>query len=334
MVSCCLPLFQCFELVAVLIPDPDEVFTAVVGHFVGTIEPVDVSLTVTSDQPSFVLLRHGRLFGGVLASSGITGFALLMGVAFFKAQFRVSTYCLEMAAIPLATMQIRRIGLAAADAWQIGVARTDKGVESFLSLSLVVSVWPELCQPLLAAFAPVLFSLFCSLMRLAAAFTFSFLRSSIARIAPCSGLHHRIRMSWNFGTKYSPHTLHLRRDGLRMGTTLNLYQREVSAEHGTSIDVHLVGILQGLARRGVAEDKQISTSYRRDNAVLSVANPFTIPDDHVFRDRLVERIFVMRVVSVADNDFTFSGNQLDDEWQAGRFMNQSLSQHLFFHNQD
>lgn len=83
-----------------------------------------------------------------------------MGVAFFKAQFRVSTYCLEMAAIPLATMQIRRIGLAAADAWQIGVARTDKGVESFLSLSLVVSVWPELCQPLLAAFAPVLFSLF------------------------------------------------------------------------------------------------------------------------------------------------------------------------------
>ena len=160
MVSCCLPLFQCFELVAVLIPVPDEVFTSVVGHFVWTIEPVDVSLTVTSDQPSFVLLRHGRLFGGVLASSGITGFALLMGVAFFKAQFRVSTYCLEMAAIPLATMQIRRIGLATADAWQIGVARTDQGVASFLSLSLVLSGWPELCQPLLAAFAPVLFSLF------------------------------------------------------------------------------------------------------------------------------------------------------------------------------
>ncbi|HFD4207234.1 TPA: hypothetical protein ACF3SX_007209, partial [Pseudomonas aeruginosa] len=109
-----------------------------------------------------------------------------------------------------------------------------------------------------------------------------------------------------------------------MVTTLDLYQREVSAEHGTGIDVHLVGILQGLARWGVPEDKQTGTGYRRDNAVLSVANPLTIPDDHIFRDRLIEFIFVVRVVSVADNDFTFSGNQLDDEWQLSCFVNQSL----------
>ena len=99
-----------------------------------------------------------------------------------------------------------------------------------------------------------------------------------------------------------------------MVTTLHLNQREVSAKHRSCVDVHLVGILQGLARRGVAEDKQISTGYRRDNAALSVANPLTIPDDHIFRDRLIEFIFVVGVVSVADNDFTFSGNQLDDEW--------------------
>nr|DAL36385.1 MAG TPA_asm: hypothetical protein [Caudoviricetes sp.] len=116
---------------------------------------------------------------------------------------------------------------------------------------------------------------------------------------------------------------------LLMVTTLNLYQREVSAKHSSCVDVHLVGILQGLARRGVAEDKQIGTVYRRGNAVLSVANPFTIPDDHIFRDRLIEFIFVVRVVSVADNDFTFSGNQLDDEWQLSCFVNQHLSQHFF-----
>src|SRR5690606_25642576 len=127
--------------------------------------------------------------------------------------------------------------------------------------------------------------------------------------------HQRIRISWNFGTKYSPHTLHLRRDGLRMATTLNLYQREVSAEYGTGVYVHLVCIRHRPARWRVSEDKQISTGYRRDNAVLSVANPLTIPNDHIFRDGLIERIFVMRVVSMADNDFTLSGNQLDDEWQ-------------------
>lgn len=71
MSSRCLPLFQCFELGAVLIADPDEVFPAVVGHFVGAIEPVDVILPVTSDQASLVLLRYGRLLGGVLARSGI-----------------------------------------------------------------------------------------------------------------------------------------------------------------------------------------------------------------------------------------------------------------------
>ena len=97
-----------------------------------------------------------------------------------------------------------------------------------------------------------------------------------------------------------------------MFTTLDLHQREVSAKHSSCVDVHLVGILQGLARRGVAEDKQISTGYRRDNAVLSGANPLTIPDHHFFWYWLIECVLVVRVVSVADNDFTLSGNQLDD----------------------
>lgn len=110
---------------------------------------------------------------------------------------------------------------------------------------------------------------------------------------------------------------------------MNLYQCEVSAEHSSGVDVHLVGILQGLARRGVAEDKQISTGYRRDNAVLSVAYSLTVPDHHFFWYWLIECVFIVRVVSVADNDFTFSGNQLNDEWQLSRFVDQSLSQHLF-----
>ena len=104
MSSRCLPLFQCFELGAVLIADPDEVFPAVVGHFVGAVEPVDVFLPVTSNQASFVLLRDGRLFSGELPSPGITRFALLMGVAFFKAQFRVSADRFEVTAVPLAAM--------------------------------------------------------------------------------------------------------------------------------------------------------------------------------------------------------------------------------------
>lgn len=173
-------MFQCFELCAVLIADPDEVFPAVVGHFVGTVEPVDVFLAVTSDQASFVLLRDSRLFGGVFPSSGITRFALLMGVALFKAQLRVGAYRFEVSAIPLAAVQIRWIGLAATDAWQIGITRPDIGVESLLSLCLVVTGRPQLCQSFLAALAPGLSASFCSLMRLAASFIFCLARSSSA----------------------------------------------------------------------------------------------------------------------------------------------------------
>ncbi|VAG87604.1 Uncharacterised protein [Enterobacter hormaechei] len=122
----------------------------------GAIEPVDVILPVTSDQASFVLLRDRRLFGGVLSGSGITRLALLMGVALFKAQFRVSTDCFEVAAVPLAAMQIGRISLTTADAWQIGIARTDEGVESLLSLGFVVTVRPEFCQSRFTALAACL----------------------------------------------------------------------------------------------------------------------------------------------------------------------------------
>jgi hypothetical protein len=58
-----------------------------------------------------------------------------MGVALFKAQLRVSADRFEVAAVPLAAMQIW-IGLAAADAWQISITRADEGVESLLSLRL------------------------------------------------------------------------------------------------------------------------------------------------------------------------------------------------------
>ena len=61
-----------------------------------------------------------------------------MGIALFKAQFRVSADRFEVAAIPLAAMQIWRVGLAAADAWQISITRTDVGIECLLSLRLVV----------------------------------------------------------------------------------------------------------------------------------------------------------------------------------------------------
>ncbi len=46
-------LFQCFELGAVLIADTNEVFPAVVGHFVGAVKPVDILLSVTSDRASY-----------------------------------------------------------------------------------------------------------------------------------------------------------------------------------------------------------------------------------------------------------------------------------------
>ena len=97
-------MFQCFEFGAVLIADPDEIFPAVVGHFVGAIEPVDVFLSVTSNQTGFVLLRYGRLLGGVLSGTGITRFALLMGVALFKAKFWVGADRFEVASVPLAAM--------------------------------------------------------------------------------------------------------------------------------------------------------------------------------------------------------------------------------------
>jgi hypothetical protein len=47
-----------------------------------------------------------------------------------------------VAAVPLAAMQIRRVGLAAADAWQIGITRADVGVECLLSLRFVVTGRP------------------------------------------------------------------------------------------------------------------------------------------------------------------------------------------------
>ena len=79
----------------------------------------------------------------------------------------------------------------------------------------------------------------------------------------------------------------------------------------------------------MAEDKQISTGYRRDNAVLSVANPLAVPDHHFFWYWLIECVFVVRIVSVAYDDLLIAGNQLDDEWQLSCFVNQSLSQHFF-----
>ncbi len=65
-----------------------------------------------------------------------------MGIALFKAQFRVSAYSLEVAAVPLAAMEIGWVGLAAANAWQISITRTDVGVECLLSLRLVVTGRP------------------------------------------------------------------------------------------------------------------------------------------------------------------------------------------------
>lgn len=104
----------------------------------GTVEPVDVILPITSDQARFVVLRDSGLLGGILPSPGITRFALLMGVAFFKAQLRVGADRFEVTAVPLAAVQIRRVGLAAADARKTSITRTDVGVECLLSLRLVV----------------------------------------------------------------------------------------------------------------------------------------------------------------------------------------------------
>ncbi|AMX04565.1 hypothetical protein A0R60_0251 [Enterobacter asburiae] len=53
-------------------------------------------------------------------------------------------------------MQIWWISLTAADAWQIGIARTDEGVESLLSLGFVVTVRSEFCQSRFTALAACL----------------------------------------------------------------------------------------------------------------------------------------------------------------------------------
>lgn len=53
--------------------------------------------------------------------------------------------------------------------------------------------------------------------------------------------------------------LQLRRAGLRMGTALNLHHCQVSAEYGTGIDIHLVGVFDWFARRCMPEDKQVCT---------------------------------------------------------------------------
>lgn len=74
-----------------------------------------------------------------------------MGVALFKAKFRVSADRFEVAAIPLAAVEIGWVSLSAADAWQTGITRPNKGVESLLSLRLVVPGRSEFCQSCLAA---------------------------------------------------------------------------------------------------------------------------------------------------------------------------------------
>jgi hypothetical protein len=77
-----------------------------------------------------------------------------MSVALFKTQLRVSANRFEVAAVPLAAMQIRRVGLAATDAWQTSITSADVGVECLLSLGFVVTVRSELSQSCFTALAP------------------------------------------------------------------------------------------------------------------------------------------------------------------------------------
>ncbi len=73
-----------------------------------------------------------------------------------------------------------------------------------------------------------------------------------------------------------------RRDGLRMVTTLNLYQRQVSAEHSTgnrcTSGLH---ISRALARgRYRPKMNKVSTGDFWGDSVHRIAHSLTIPNDH------------------------------------------------------
>ncbi len=100
-----------------------------------------------------------------------------------------------------------------------------------------------------------------------------------------------------------------------MGTTLNLYQREISAEHGTGIDVHLICILQGLARWGVSEDKHIGAFDFSCQAVLRVGDALAVPDNLLGISWLVEFVFVVWIVGMANDVFFIDCHQFYDQRQ-------------------
>ena len=121
----------------------DEVVAAVMRHLMRSIQPVDKLLSETLYKSGFILLRHRSRLCTMLCRTGITRFALAIGVTLFKAQFRETADRFEVAAVPLAAMQIGRIGFAATDAGLVMVSKADELVEGLLGLLLEVTVGLE-----------------------------------------------------------------------------------------------------------------------------------------------------------------------------------------------
>jgi hypothetical protein len=135
-----------------------------------------------------------------------------MSVALFKTQLRVSADRFEVAAVPLAAMQIRRVGLAATDAWQTSITSADVGVECLLSLGFVVTVRSEFSQSCFTALAP---SFSDSRWRFTA--WPSPLPGLLLSVLPIALAHSKLhttclRAGWNHSRQWA----HLRRAGLRM----------------------------------------------------------------------------------------------------------------------
>ena len=78
----------------------------------------------------------------------------------------------------------------------------------------------------------------------------------------------------------------------------------------------------------MTEDEQIGTGYLRDNTVLRVANPLTIPYHHFFRYWLIECVFVVGVVCVADDDLLIAGNQFDNHREVGNLWQKVFELHI------
>lgn len=64
--------------------------------------------------------------------------------------------------------------------------------------------------------------------------------------------------------------------------------------------------------RRVTKDEKVCADDFVMISVLRIGYPLSVPDDHFLWHWLVELIFVVRVVSVADDNFTVAGHQLDD----------------------